>query len=595
MASPELIFFAIKAGIRIGKEARNAYIKNTKQREILLPLPNIDLSPHRNMVERFFNNDGAEFLKSESEITALHNRIEELQHDSVDEKRYFELYKKYKAIRNARELGQESITLVGSEQMALDAYLSLSALEQWSPGDPNKPRPIRRMAGTIIELGIDYFATVPGAINDKSKHAKTLFSLVKGLDKIQFSDVLDQENPYPDLAANMFVAAMETLAEQPEFITSDPNFQELVTVASAGLATDITTRLEQLGDDAQKDRLRDWGDLVFRSLLTNAGRRVISDPQKFLGVGDEAESTLVTKVGTAILDLAVTDDDLNLHRIFGREGLDVVVKASLRAVAEHPELVADTDNSALTALIKDVAASVSHMPTVLSSDAVPEIFRITLEKTGDNLELFWPELRPEKHLLLTAAKTVLSRVSESPPEGVKWKLEFRSDDVLAVVNSAVEELVNNPEWLLKSAADHDANLTVVLDATLAVLRKHADNRLSLPVARAIVVESIKAVSLRQEFLNKVVEAQPVVATVIEIVVSAAFDEQSDPIKWQLLRSQALTAAVTIALNRFAESTMNETNLASLKTVVAKTVTDANAGDPIVWKDFELKLKEALAA
>jgi len=595
MASPELIFFAIKAGVRIGVEARNAYIKNTKQREILLPLPNIDLSPHRNMVKRFFDNDGAEFLQPESEISALHSRVDELKHDSVEEKRYLELYRKYAAIRNARELGQESITLAGSGQMALDAYLSLTALEQWAPGDPNKPRPIRRMAGTIIELGIDYFATVPGAVNDNSKHAKTLKSFVKGLDKIQFSDVLDQENPYPDLAASMFVAAMETLAEQPEFVTSDPNFQELVTVVSAGLVTDITTRLEQLEDDAQKDRLRDWGNLVFRSLLTNAGRKAISDPQRFLGVEDDAEATLVAKVGTAILNLAVTEDDLDLRRVFGREGLDVIVKASLSAVAEHPELVANIDNAAVTALIKDVAVSVSSMPTVLSSDAVPEIFRITLEKTGDNLELFWPELRPEKHLLLTAAKTVLSRVSEPPSEDANWKLEFRSDDVLAVVNSAIEELANNPEWLLKSAEDQDANLAVALDATLAVLRKHTDNRLSLPVAREIVVESLRAVSLRQEFLNEVVEAQPVVATVIEIVVSAAFGEKNDAAKWQLLRSQTLTAVVTIALDRFSESAMNKACLESLKTVVTKTVSDAAEGNPIVWEDFEQQVETALAA
>ena len=595
MASPELIFFAIKAGVRIGVEARNAYIKNTKQREILLPLPNIDLSPHRNMVKRFFDNDGAEFLQPESEISVLHSRVDELDPDSVEEKRYFELYKKYVAIRNARDLGQESITLAGSGQMALDAYMSLTALEQWAPGDPNKPRPIRRMAGTIIELGIDYFASMPGAINDDSKHAKTLKSFVKGLDKIQFSDVLDQENPYPDLAASIFIAAMETLAEQPEFVTSDPNFQELVTVASAGLATDVTTRLEKLGDEAQKDRLRDWGNLVFRSLLTNAGRNVISDPQKFLGVEDEAEASLVAKVGTSILDLAVTADDMDLHRVFGREGLDVIVKASLSAVADHPELVSDTKNSAVTALIKDVAGNISSMPTVLCSDAVPEIFRITLEKTGDNLEMFWPELRPEKHLLLTAAKTVLSRVSETPPAGAKWKLAFRSDDVLAVVNSALEELVNNPEWLLKSAADQDANLAVVLDATLMVLRRHTDNRLSLPVAREIVVESLRAVSQRKEFLNEVVGAQPVVATVIEIVVGAAFGEENDAARWQLLRSQALTAAISISLDRFAESAMDEACLENLKTVLTNTVADAAEGNPIVWDDFELQLETALAA
>lgn len=209
MASPELIFFAIKAGVQIGAETRNTYIKNTKQREILLPLPNIDLSPHRNMVKRFFDNDGTEFIQPESEISVLHSRVDELLPDSVEEKRYLELYRKYAAISNAREMGQESIMLAGSGQMALDAYLSLTALEQWAPGDPNKPRPIRRMAGTIIELGIDYFATVPGAINDDSKHAKTLKSLVKGLDTVRFSDVLDQEDPYPDLAASMFVAAME--------------------------------------------------------------------------------------------------------------------------------------------------------------------------------------------------------------------------------------------------------------------------------------------------------------------------------------------------------------------------------------------------
>ena len=114
-----------------------------------------------------------------------------------------------------------------------------------------------------------------------------------------------------------------------------------------------------------------------------------------------------------------------------------MARATLAAIAEHPELVTGTNRAAIKVLLSEIAGTLSRYKALLTPHIVPEVTRVILENTGQNLELIWPGLRddPENHLLLTAAKTTLPILSQVPEDGAGWTLTFGRGDILTVLDT----------------------------------------------------------------------------------------------------------------------------------------------------------------
>jgi hypothetical protein len=600
MISTEVILFGIRAGIHLGQEARQAYIDGTKRRELVLPLPKVDFGPTVDSALRFFQNQGKEFVSAENpRLLLLHRRARDHILTEAEGKEYLELRHSFDAILSARR-NNNKVKLQENQRVDADELTAMVTIKQWEKDDPADPKTLHRFAGTIIELGIDYFTGGPGTIQLDSREGKLIAGFVEAIDNIAFAEILVEEHAFEKLIGQFFVATLETLSTQPEFVSSDDNVKDLVKVTTHGLANDLQIKLKALEDDSfQTMRLEAWGEWVFRSLLSSAGRHVVEHPSRFLGVKGEPEGALITRVGSAVIDLAITDKQIELKRVFSRHGLEEVMRASLHVVAEYPELVlGDDPNKGLRGLVAGVAASVAQFDDKLvTPDIAPELLRIVLDKTAVNLPLFWPELDPDKHLLLTAGQTVLKILSAKPPGGAKWKLQFRADDLLTVTDTVVDELAENPTWLLSIAKDDDKYLGTALEASLTVLRKRADERLSLDIAVDVLNTSIKAVAMDVKFLDKAPDGKPLVASVIDLVFAAVFkpDLGAEHLRaqWLLVQSSTIDFMLNTIFLRFAESPMDEESLQVVKQQIKKVVENAGAGNPINWEEFDQTLVEAL--
>ena len=600
MISTEVILFAIRAGIHLGQEARQAYIDGTKRRELVLPLPKVDFGANVDSAWRFFQNQGKEFVSAENlRLLLLHKRATDRTLTAAEEKEYLELRRFFDAILSARR-NNHNVMLQENQRIDADELTALITIKQWEKDDPADPKTLHRFAGTIIELGIDYFAGGPGTIQLDSREGKLIAGFVEALDKIEFTEILVAEHAFEKLIGQLFVAALETLSTQPEFVSSDDNVKDLVKVTTQGLAKDLQIKLKALeGDSFQTMRLEAWGEWVFRSLLSSAGRHVVEHPSRFLGVKGEPEGALITRVGTAVIDLAITNQQIELKRVFSRRGLDEVMRASLHVVADYPELVlGDDPNKGLRGLVAGVAAAVSQFDAqLITPDIAPELLRIVLDKTAINLPLFWPNLDPDKHLLLTAGQTVLKILSAKPPGGARWKLQFRGDDLIAVTDTVVDELAENPTWLLSIAEDADKYLVTALEATLSVLRKRADERLSLNIAVDVLNTATKAVAMDAKFLDKAPDGKPLVASIVDLVFSAIFkpdlSAENRRAQWLLVQASTIDFMLNTILLRFAESPMDEESLKAVKQQIQKAVENAADGNPINWEQFDQTLAEAL--
>jgi hypothetical protein len=107
---------------------------------------------------------------------------------------------------------------------------ALITIRQWRPGSDPNPSVLKRFAGTFIQLGIDYFLNVPGALNTESRHGRAVHAFLSGLESFDFP-----AEPLGNLPGRLFMAAVETVGDHGELLTGDVKVQELLRVITEAL------------------------------------------------------------------------------------------------------------------------------------------------------------------------------------------------------------------------------------------------------------------------------------------------------------------------------------------------------------------------
>lgn len=593
-----VVLFAIRNSIKLGQQIRQAYVDSTKRRELLLPLPNFFSQIDINSAANYFAVKGQAYLKDNPAVAALLEKRKTpgktLSPAEEEEVCFYHMQCENLDRAKAGTLG----ALPDGKGVAVEELAMLFKFCQWQRGTDPNPSTLQRIAGTLVEIGVDYFASVPGALalNKDSREGRVVAGFLDALNEVRFS-----EEKLGNLPGRLFVAALETFSDNADLLSGDAKVQELVKATTKSLSADVARRLDQLagGNLEKAERVRDWAELVFRSVLSSAGGLVLSNPERFLGVTKPGEATLVSRVGESVLGLLLDGDNLDLDSLFSRQGLETITKSALAVLGEHPEILIRSNNAGLQKLLSAIATELSEHDTLLTPDLLPELTRLILEKTGENLDLLWPDLanNPQKHLLLTAASVTLGILSQKPAAGQKWTLRFSSADVLTLVETVLDEVAGNPTWLLDQAGGVNDNLGLALQATLDVLRNRADRRLNAATAVQVLQAVVTKVGLRKEFLDKLPQGtQPIVGAAVDAVFKSIFDSQLDArAAWQVVRSETIVYLVNLSLDRLARVGLTPEKVKTLGTFIQEQVAALAAGSGLDATLFETKLQQALAA
>jgi hypothetical protein len=512
MASSDLILFAIQSALRLGVQARAAYVDATRSRALVLPLPNYQAKSDVYDAVEYFKGAGERHISESKLLKDLRDHFGETNNitqivNTLTEEQKTELVVLHSDFATLDFIEKGFEFEKTSDQFTPEDLINILRIRQWRKGNDPHPTLLRRFAGTFIEIGVDYFSHYPGALNRNSRHGKALYVLFNSLDQITFSEEFAEER-IGDLPGRLLIATLETVSENSEFLSGDPKYQKLIAVTSNALVKDVANRINTIrestggaGNEDREERVKAWAELVFRSVLASGGRFVASNPNEFLGVEEPAELELASHVGQAVLGFVLDQPEGHLDRVFGREGLEVVIRASLSALGKHPELLLHTENVGLKSLLCQLASELGKHKALLETGILPEVARLILDKTGENLYLLWPHWakHPENHLLLTAARVVLESLTSVPP-AAKWRPQFTREEMLHVFEATFDEFVNNPGWLIDRSGKVNDNLKVALEAVLGVFRRQQDRRLSTHDASLILSAALKAVARRQEFL-----------------------------------------------------------------------------------------------
>lgn len=580
----------------MGQQLRKGYIDATKRRELVLPLPKFfDEVDSIDEAQWFHSGEGRPSVAQAARLEALvakFGRQEPLTPSEQEE--VHEFYRDYRTLHLAERGLLPVADADGAEQdLSSTEVIAWITIRQWAKGTDPNPSLLQRMAGTFVEIGVDYFASMPGALHRESAWGKALGGFLAAMDEVDFA-----EGRLADLPERLLVAGLETVAAQPELLTGDAKAQMLLQVTTQALSADVVARLAQMeaGDVPAQMRVKDWAELTFRSVLASAGGLVVAQPERYLGVSGEGRGALVTNVGTAVLGLVLDEPDQRLDHVFSRQGLEQVIKAALVTVGEHPEILVDTDNEGLRALLSETATQLAAFDTVLHPDIFPEMLRLVLEKTSQNLELLWPDLKrhPETNLAVTVARATLAALSQPIP-GVRWTLRLTKQDLVQVTGTVIDELVANPQWLLDKVGTEQEDLEVVLRAVLKVLSQRGDERISPETAVRVIEEVARAVVLRQEFITRLPEAQEaLVVSILDTLLSGLFNKRLDPrASWQLVRAQAIEGLTQVSLRLLSRTRLTPEILAPLKAVIKEQTKALAEGELFTLHAFEERLTLAL--
>ncbi|RMG81072.1 MAG: hypothetical protein D6714_13565 [Bacteroidetes bacterium] len=507
MLTAEAIIFSIHSAIRLGKGLERAYANSIKGKSIALPLPAVESEINFSRMTRFFRKEEGKIYVSETltidgkeipnpnflpGLSALNAKAQQGEDQLTEAERleYEESFHGFYRVVNQ------------TTPYSPDDLAGIFRIRQWEKGLVPNPSPLQMVAGTLVEIGIDYFNQVPGAVRADSTLANFLKSFLNAIDEVEFAENNAlKDTLVKNIVPKLFIATAETLGEESHKITDNQKLQNFIRFSTAGLAKDMYDRIEALSTSGDHEEVIRWGQLIYRSMVKNAGEYVLNTSGELFGA-DEKEAALIQAVGQSVMRAVLEPDSqgVSLKNAFTPETLDGVVKAALITVAQYPELVSKKDG--IREIVQGVAAAIAESG-IRQPGILPEMVRLILENTANQLEVLWDLADPDaEHLLVLASRQILTALAAEPPAG-KWKPRLTKTQILFIVEDLLGEVANNPAWIVEKA-NKDSLLSEVLEATFLALQSIPEGkRLNVNTLEVVLKMNIRAVATSRAVLNKI--------------------------------------------------------------------------------------------
>ncbi len=564
--SPEIVFFAVEAGIKLYGGIRKAYVDNTRDRDLILPLPRTNGINEASVRNWFANSEpGQKVAGANPRVRVL------LEKTSLDDRERSEFLDLYTAF-NLDCAPQPDEQSAYRGQITADEVSALLTIRQWAKDEPGQPRSaLQQVAGTLVNLAVGYFAAMPNAVSQKHPQGRALLSFFQAIDTVDFANT-----PVTEIAGDLLVGVLDGVGAHPEVFSVGKNEQLLIGNVTRSVAGSARELLKDAPSSEREESGR-WLNVIAASMIRGAAETVLANPVRFLGVKNEAQGALVSQVGTVVTELLVGEDQVTFRRLLSTRGVQSLARSVLGSVAKNPDLL-KIGNAGLKRLLVSLAGDLARVEDLLSPDLFPELARLVLEKSADNLDLIW---RTDENLLLAASRSVLKALSAPPPDGSTWKPALTPSQVLSIAETVLDEAIENPAWI-----ENDV-LASAMEAMLASLRTRDPAKVSASTGVAILKAGLKAAALRSTLLKKA-PAKRVTAlqAALDVILAAAEGN------WFLGRNSVLGRVAAIALEKLAQRGADAKHVRTLKTVL-KELADGKL--PLDVASFGEELDRRLAA
>jgi len=576
----QLIMLAIRAAIRIAEQARHAFADSLRSAAITLPLPNFPAAPDLSSIENFYRDgDGKEFFAANLRVRTLVGKVAAQGPRSLsaeEDKEIHALFDEHTLLiraRNGQVVGTAGAESLAATGLTDEDLVVLVSVRQWRKGHDPNPTVLRRLAGTLVNIAVDYAVSMPDLANSSSAQARLLREFL-----VQFQDVDFVETAPTEIVPMMATSLLDFMSVHPELLVKDRRGQVLVQHAAGAVYGALNASLQAGLTLSEKDQRTELANGIFRALLRGAASAAVDNPDLFLRASSPEEQDLLRSVAGALMDslgeAAAGDPD----RAFGSEAFARVAQAALLAVGRHPELAVKGGSPFLTGLVRatavDVAAVLADNPgsPLDASTILPEVLRLVLVNTAGNLDALAPAGldHPEKQLLVVATKEVLRAVAAAPPAGAAWRTAFSEDEALRIIGVVVQEAAQNPGWVAGSIKD--PLIAEIVRELLATMRRLGSTRLDSATAVAIVESVLRAMGRQYTLQLKTAAGKRYGTLALEIVLTALFGPgASAQVTWVALRGQVVQDIVDAVFGVLVEKAVNDARLQALGAVLGEAL------------------------
>ncbi|MFO1486532.1 MAG: hypothetical protein U1F71_24430 [Verrucomicrobiaceae bacterium] len=415
MIDPELVIFAIQAGIKLASRVQQILIDHTHEHASAMPVGDL--------VGSELESAAADYFKDHKELRepgAAFSWVSNLE-DKVSA---------YRAIMGIQQ---------SNSQDAPGIIRQLKGLDQLKEGFGSRPA-AQRIVGIVAEIGIDYFALNPDKLGKNNGTRQVLASFIRNLDDVNFSDTTPQELIY-----HVMHASLRTLHDNVTLLDDDRRLQTLV----GGVTQSLLDDYESLGSAAARVRR---GDLIKRvsSSIVRGGAAAFTGNIDLFMPGDAKAKPLVKSTLSGVIAGIDGKEDL-----FTNESLELIYKTALTAMAENSTVF--TDDKLLTALIRGTvdALSGTQAARVFGPETVSAVVHAALEAVTENVETLIDPTTPEKQVLADTITAIANGLGKRLAGNATARDLLSKRQLVELAKFAFSEVAKHPEQLLHSVDDDE--------------------------------------------------------------------------------------------------------------------------------------------
>ena len=493
----DLVLFAIHAAIKLGQKMQTVFEDEIRDRAIVLPPVGFEDSklPTAWDTEDFFKGEGKVFVEKQVEVTSASGARAKLsEYGSLHE-----LWDKYQrgedpgtTTRKLREAAKFLMDSGKSDEVRgayrrdpQEFYAGANALfvvKQWRV-DPNPP-PLQRLAGTIVELALDYVKADPTLFGGKAVGDRVVRSFLLSLDDVQFAD-----KKFDDLLLDVLQASLATFRTRADLIIGDETLALLLKRMSVTLVDNIK-KAEESEDALKVLTLNTFRRETLQDFIKISAATVAENTTRLLGHPDSPGEQLLDGVLQAVLTV-VQGEQGNL---FSSQTLKGIYQASLTAAAQNATLLlpgapGEPRHAFLASLITGMAgrlatAAEEDPSGLFTPDLLQGISAVALDTMANHAAALMNPQKPQEQLLVDALDRIILALSAHFHQDAKLPevlaSVFSQQQLMALVGEAFGAVAQNPAALVAapSGEGQRAALAQIIGSVAAVVNRDPYHLLS---------------------------------------------------------------------------------------------------------------------
>jgi hypothetical protein len=415
MIDPGVALFAIEASVRLGRKLQQTLVDETAERPLLMPLGDLFGSVTEAEAMRFYTVEQPELIEPGGVCHAFRD----------DRLRLIEFYR---ALR-----GVESHAAMAGDPRAQRRRLAgqLSALDQFDRAFESL-HPARRILGTVVEIGMDYFAAHPEAMGRESTARGIVGAFVAGLTDTEFAEGTGRE-----VLGNLLSAALRSLESHAELVEDHPRLTGMLGGVSGAVAEELRLAVAEESMLSRQQLLRRIGASLIRGVASAFDKDLLLVPSNH-GVRGMIQSVMGQVLG------AIRDHG----DLFAAETVEAIVQSALRTAAENPSLL--TGGRQLERLIGEAVVVLADgtWDRLFAKTTAGAVLVKALDVTREYRHTLVSRRSPGTVLPARALAALVEGLSarQAGPGGLERLLS--SGQVVELAGVVVRESARDPEHLL---------------------------------------------------------------------------------------------------------------------------------------------------